>query len=127
MPADYDGYTWAELYRFQTQTVPDAVDPTYWQRFRRMPLEVRLLDIAGMLTRDVGHFAIRAVQLQHASQGLPFGTEDRERTLAEMRCALGWLLGHLIDAAAQLEADVVGEFAAWSAEIGVQLPPRPAD
>ncbi|HEY3315052.1 MAG TPA: hypothetical protein VGL40_07200 [Bacillota bacterium] len=40
-----------------------------------------------------------------------------------MRRCLAYFLGHLINAARHLDADVLTEFARWSEEIGVTLPP----
>lgn len=119
----YDGYTWAELVAFQT-----GLDPEYLAAFDRMPLEARLLDVAGMLASDAGQLSARAIKLLHASQGLPFGTPDAGRTRAEMARCLAWMLGHLIDAARLLDADVLSEFDAWSRELPGEpgLKPKPA-
>jgi hypothetical protein len=121
MTGKYDGLTWAELVEFQTSGAPGNDGLT------DLPAEVKLLDLAAVMARDAGAFAIRAQQHLHQVRGLPWaGEKPPEELRTEMKRILAWMLGHLIGAAHHLDADLLTEFAAWSAEIDAILPERPA-
>lgn len=121
MSGKYDGLTWGELVRFQTSGAPGD------DGLGGMELDEKLLDLAAVMSRDAGYFAIRAQQYLHQKRGLKWaGTTPPDQLLSEMRRVLAWMLGHLIGAGKHLDADVLEELAAWSAEIGAILPERSA-
>lgn len=117
MAGKYDGLRWGELVRFQTQGLPvkDGLEA--------LPLEEQVLDLAAFLAKDAGYFAARAQQYFHQARGREWGgTTPPEQLLVEMRRSLAYFLAHLIMTAKYLDADVLDEFARWSAELGVALP-----
>jgi hypothetical protein len=120
MTGKYDGLPWGDLVRFQTEGAPGA------DGLEGLPLEEKLLDLAAFFAKDAGYFAARAQAYYHQMRERPWGgTAPPDQLLHEMRRSLAWMLGHLIGAARHLDADVLEEFAAWSAEIDAILPERP--
>lgn len=116
----YDGTRWGDLVRFQNTGAPGE------EAFAALPLELKLLDMAAIFSKDAGNFASRAQRFFHHDRNLPWaGDVPPEQLLAEMRRSLAYMLGHLINAAEQLDADILQEFADWSAEIDMIMPEAP--
>lgn len=116
----YDGTRWGDLVQFQTALARGE------EAFEALPLELKLLDLAAIFSKDAGNFASRAQRYFHHDRNMPWaGDLPPEQLLAEMRRSLAHMLGHLINAAHCLEADVLQEFADWSAEIDLHLPEAP--
>lgn len=116
----YDGLSWGDLVRFQTS------GPAGNDGLEGLPREEQLLDLAAFFAKDAGYFAARAQQYFHQRRGRPWGgSSTPEQLEREMRRSLAWFLGHLIGAGKHLEADILQEFADWSAEIGMELPRVP--
>jgi hypothetical protein len=113
----YDGTRWGDLVRFQNEGE---------ERLPRVALEEKLLEIAAVISADAGYFASRARRYYNHARNLPLaGDLPPEQLKAEMCRSLAYILGHIINAAHHLEADLLQEFADWSREIGLILPEAP--
>ncbi len=118
----YDGTRWGDLVRFQNSGAPGE------DGLAGLTLEEKVLDLAASLSKDAGYFASRAQRYFHHRRQLPWAGEvPPEQLLAEMRRSLAYVLGHVINAAHHLDADLLQEFADWSAEINAILPEAPYD